>query len=73
MSERHERRCALCGGRGYLPLDARARGALERGERPHAANGDWLECDDCGGTGRFVVYEHRVMPARVFLMPGLRP
>jgi DNA-directed RNA polymerase subunit RPC12/RpoP len=29
---------------------------------------DYLECPDCGGTGRFVMYEQRVTPpTRVFL------
>jgi len=72
MSERVDQTCPTCHGVGYLPLDATARESIARGERAHANNGEWLECSDCGTTGVFTLYEHKVVPPVHTFLNGLR-
>lgn len=59
MSERKEMPCPRC------QRSAR-RGLLWLGGK------DYVECPDCGGTGTFVIYEHRVTPPRHIAVHGLR-
>lgn len=65
--ERKERRCVSCSGHGLIPIDSIAIACLRNGLRAGMC-GDWIVCEDCGGTGTFVVYEHKITPPKVFVM-----
>ena len=48
--------CDLCNAKGLIWLGGK----------------DYLECPQCNGTKKFVMFENRITPARHILVPGQR-